>query len=185
MHVCETTRVKLVDLLFEELGARESLRLRAELEVCSPCREQHDALAQTLKVMDVAAEASAPGEEFWHGYEERLRRRMAQVIRTEDLAGDGAHIWTLARADYRLTMLEDEGLASRLAAELRSAAERSRLTWPEFRRDPFGFTGRLFAAYASLGWRFVSQRNVALASASSLAVMLSVVFGVMALERLR
>src|SRR5256714_4074345 len=44
--------------------------------------------------------------------------------------------------EYHLTILEDRGLASRLADELGNVAHNYQLTWPEFKRDPFGFVKR-------------------------------------------
>ena len=47
---------------------------------------------------------------------------------------------TLAlRDEYHLTFLDDAGLTSRLSHELRDTAHQYQLTWPEFKRDPFGF----------------------------------------------
>jgi hypothetical protein len=45
--------------------------------------------------------------------------------------------------EYHLTIMDDAGLVSRLTAELREVAHESQLTWPEFKRDPFGFTKTL------------------------------------------
>ena len=48
------------------------------------------------------------------------------------------------RDEYHLTMLDDAGLTSRLSHELKDVAREYQLTWPEFKRDPFGFTKRTF-----------------------------------------
>jgi len=47
-----------------------------------------------------------------------------------------------AGAEYHLTFLDDTGLTRRLMGELKVVAHNSELTWPEFKRDPFGYTGR-------------------------------------------
>ncbi|HEV7858692.1 MAG TPA: hypothetical protein VGO91_08695, partial [Pyrinomonadaceae bacterium] len=44
--------------------------------------------------------------------------------------------------EYHLTIIEDAGLTARLAKEVREAAHQSQLTWPEFKRDPVGFSKR-------------------------------------------
>ncbi|MBA3240944.1 MAG: hypothetical protein H0T60_06925, partial [Acidobacteria bacterium] len=67
------------------------------------------------------------------------------------------------REEFHLTFLEDEGLTRRLTRELKSVAHDSQLTWPEFKKDPVGFTQRSATAYSRAGWKFFSQRNVALA----------------------
>ncbi|HEX6622464.1 MAG TPA: hypothetical protein VF064_02040 [Pyrinomonadaceae bacterium] len=56
-------------------------------------------------------------------------------------------------------MLEDAGLLRRLAGELSAFARDSRLTWPEFRRDPAGFIRRAFDALDTLGLIPFSRRH--------------------------
>ncbi len=63
------------------------------------------------------------------------------------------------RGEYHLTFLEDEGLTRRLTKEIKSVAHDAELTWPEFKKDPLGFTGRSVTAYSRAGWKFFSQRN--------------------------
>ncbi|HEX6185519.1 MAG TPA: energy transducer TonB [Pyrinomonadaceae bacterium] len=181
-HDCQATEESLVDLLFGEVegGAREALL--EEVVRCEACAARYRSMTETLRVFDVAADASLPAEAFWDGYEERLRRRMAQEIRT-DFWGRPAD--ALARGEYRLTFVEDEGLTRRLARELRAVSAGAELTWPEFKRDPFGFASRSVGAYGRAGRDFFAQRDVALATVSAF-VFLSLLLGsVFALERLR
>src|SRR4030095_15661575 len=49
--------------------------------------------------------------------------------------------------EYHLTILEDRGLVPRLTDEVANVAHNYQLTWPEFKRDPFGFTKRSFQGY--------------------------------------
>ena len=51
------------------------------------------------------------------------------------------------RDEYHLTIMDDSGLVARLSHELRDVAHEYELTWPEFKRDPFGFTKRAFVGY--------------------------------------
>ncbi|MDX6613251.1 MAG: periplasmic protein TonB [Blastocatellia bacterium] len=88
-------------------------------------------------------------------------------------------------SEYHLTIIEDAGLFSRLTSELRGVASDSQLTWPEFKRDPFGFTKRSVTAYGSAGWRFLTQRNVAIGAMTALLVVISVVTGIILLDRLQ
>ncbi|HEY0078713.1 MAG TPA: hypothetical protein VGB73_08705, partial [Pyrinomonadaceae bacterium] len=105
--------------------------------------------------------------------------------------GDGAAASAAAsaaaagRGEYHLTMLTDEGLTSRLTKELREVAHQSQLTWPEFKRDPLGFSKRTASAYSSLTWRFFSQRNVAIATLTAFVLIFSLVGTIIALERFR
>src|SRR4051812_34370508 len=46
------------------------------------------------------------------------------------------------RGEYHLTFLEDEGLTRRLMREVKAATHEAELTWPEFKKDPVGFTKR-------------------------------------------
>ncbi|HEV2863679.1 MAG TPA: zf-HC2 domain-containing protein, partial [Pyrinomonadaceae bacterium] len=181
IHDCEATQERLVDLLFGELdGGRRGVALE-ELDGCPACRVQYQSLVETLQTFDRAAEASLPAEDFWPGYEERLRNRMAQEIQP--------NIWqtaaALSRPEYRLTFLEDEGLTRRLTREVRGVAHDAELTWPEFKRDPLGFTGRSVSAYSRAGWKFLSQRDVSLAVLASFVVIFGAVGLVVGLEQFR
>ena len=181
MHDCETTKERLVELLFGELGGAAKARALEELGACADCREQYRSMAATLEIFDEAAEGALPAEGFWAGYGERLRKRMAQELSTDMLTG----ALPFARGEYRLTFLEDEGLTRRLARELRSVARDAELTWPEFKRDPLGFASRSAHVYSNAAWRFFSQRNVALATFSSILFVTLFLGAVFGLERLR
>jgi TonB family protein len=179
-HDCQTTEESLVELLFGEVegGAREALL--EEVVRCERCAARYRGMTETLRVFDEAAETSLPAESFWDGYEERLRRRMAQEIRT-DFWGRPA----FAREEFHLTFVEDEGLTRRLVRELKAVGREAGLTLPEFRRDPFGFVGRSIQAYGRASWGFFSQRNVALATMSAFVFVTLLLGTVFALERMR
>ena len=181
-HDCTATEESLVELLFGEVegGAKEALL--EEVVRCERCAARYRSMTETLRVFDEAAETSLPAESFWDGYEERLRRRMAQEIRTDFW---GQPTGAFARGEYRLTFVEDDGLTRRLARELRAVGREAGLTFPEFKRDPFGFTRRTVEAYGRAGWSFFSQRNVALATMSAFVFVTLLLSGVFALERMR
>jgi TonB family protein len=65
--------------------------------------------------------------------------------------------------EYHLTMLEDKGLLPRLGDAFAEVAHNYQLTWPEFKRDPFGFTKRSFQGYGKMVGGFLGTRNTALA----------------------
>jgi TonB family protein len=181
-HDCEATNERLVDLLFGEIEAVRDSSLLEEIGRCAECLGRYRSMAETLNVFDAASEATLPAEEFWLGYEERLRKRMSQEIRN-DLWQQTA--FPFARGEYQLTFVEGEGLTRRLIRELKGVGRDAELTWPDFKRDPFGFTSRSVAAYTRAAWGFFSQRNVALATLSSFLLISLLLGSVYALERLR
>lgn len=79
-------------------------------------------------------------------------------------------------------MLEERGLLSRLSTEVRAVAHESQLTWPEFRRDPLGFSRRTATAYGTLFWRTFSQRNVAAAVITAFVAMMGIIGAVWAAD---
>jgi TonB family protein len=85
--------------------------------------------------------------------------------------------------EYHLTFVDDTGLTRRLMGELQEVAHHSELTWPEFKRDPFGYSRRFVVGYSSLVWRFFSSRNVAIATSSALLLVLSVVIAFVVVGR--
>lgn len=85
--------------------------------------------------------------------------------------------------EYHLTMLQDTGLLTRLGGELANVAHNYQLTWPEFKRDPFGFTKRSIQGYGSMVGRFFSSRDVVLAMGISIVALGAVIFGVVLLDR--
>jgi TonB family protein len=182
-HDCQATNDKLIDLLFGEIEGGQKSSLLEEVVRCEHCAGRYRSMAETLRVFDEAADATLPAEEFWPGYEERLMKRMAQEIQTDLWRQSAA--FPFARGEFRLTFVEDEGLTRRLARELRSVSRGAGLTWPAFKRDPFGFTFRSVGAYGRAGWTFFSQRNVALATLSAFIFVSLLVGTVFALERLR
>ena len=85
--------------------------------------------------------------------------------------------------EFHLTILEDHGLMYRLADELRGVAHNYQLTWPEFKRDPFGFVKRSVQGYGQMVGRFFSSRDVVVAMLISLVAMAALIGGIMLLDR--
>src|SRR5205823_7762046 len=85
--------------------------------------------------------------------------------------------------EYHLTMLEDRGLASRLSDELGNVAHNYQLTWPEFKRDPFGFTKRSIQGYGSMVGKFFGSRDVVIAASISILAMAALVSAIYFLDR--
>lgn len=82
--------------------------------------------------------------------------------------------------EYHLTILEDRGLVSRLADELGNVAHNYQLTWPEFKRDPFGFVKRSIQGYGQMAGKFFGKRDAMLAILIAFGAMAALV-GLLAL----
>jgi hypothetical protein len=76
MHDCVKTRELLVDLVFDELGPEARRRELLELECCPDCLAQYRSMTEALRVFDQVAETAMPEENYWPGYETRLRERL-------------------------------------------------------------------------------------------------------------
>src|SRR6266576_2958570 len=85
--------------------------------------------------------------------------------------------------EYHLTILEDAGLASRLASELGGVAHNYQLTWPEFKRDPFGFVKRSVQGYGQMFGRFFARRDAVIAVLISLLAMGAMVAAIFFIDR--
>ncbi len=95
----------------------------------------------------------------------------------------GSAVAMVQRDEFHFTFMDDSGLTSRLADALKEVAHESELTWPEFKKDPFGFTKRGMVGYSQAGWRFLSQPNVATGILSALVIMIASIVGVVLLDK--
>jgi hypothetical protein len=77
MHNCQKIEERLIDLVFDELGETERKQTLAEVESCDHCRAEYQSFAATLSVVDQASVAMMPDEQYWNGYEARLRAKLA------------------------------------------------------------------------------------------------------------
>jgi TonB family protein len=87
------------------------------------------------------------------------------------------------REEYHLTIMDDAGLVSRLSKEVGDVAHEYELTWPEFKRDPFGFTKRTFVGYGQMFMKFLRKPNVMLAMGAAVLGVLALVGAVVLMER--
>jgi TonB family protein len=85
--------------------------------------------------------------------------------------------------EFHLTIIEERSILARLSEQLRALAADARLSWPDFKQDPFGFSSRFIRASALLLWRFVTRPNIAIALITSIFVMLVIASGILLLER--
>jgi hypothetical protein len=127
MHDCRTTEGRLVDLVFDELGAGERRRLLAELDGCADCLEEYRSMAGALSAFDEAGEAAPPDEAYWHDYQAALRRRLRPAAST--VAPRRAPFWRRALA-ARLTVPAPAAAAVALALLFSTALALSPRTPP-------------------------------------------------------
>lgn len=105
-------------------------------------------------------------------------------VRKLRAAGAGAGSTAMVmRGEYNLTIMSDTGLASRLGGQLSDVAHEYELTWPEFKRDPFGFTKRTFVGYGQMFGKFLRKPNVMLAMGAAVLGVLALVGAVALIER--
>jgi TonB family protein len=95
------------------------------------------------------------------------------------IAGAGS-MAMVPRGEYHLTMMDDAGLVGRLSKEVGDVAHQYQLTWPEFKRDPFGFTKRSLVGYGQMAGKAFGNRNVLAGLVVAVVAMIALV-GVMAL----
>jgi TonB family protein len=87
------------------------------------------------------------------------------------------------RDEYHLTIMDDSGLIARLSHEVRDVAHEYELTWPEFKRDPFGFTKRAFVGYGQRVRQFLGKPNVLVAMGAAVLGIVALVGAVMLMDR--
>jgi TonB family protein len=87
------------------------------------------------------------------------------------------------RGEYHLTFLDDSGLGSRLMHEFKDVSHEYELTWPEFKRDPFGFTKRAFVGYGQKFRQFLGKPNVLVAMGAAVLGIVALVGAVMLMDR--
>ena len=71
-------QTQMMDWLFDEA----TLTIPAELVDCRSCLDQYLALKETMGMFEQATVALQPAEEYWTGYEAKLRVKLAQEQRT-------------------------------------------------------------------------------------------------------
>lgn len=76
MHNCKTTRSSLTDLAMDEVQPLLKKQLLAELNECPACHEEYAGIRNVLRASSQALRSTAPAEEFWSGYHNRLVNRI-------------------------------------------------------------------------------------------------------------
>ncbi|MEP6818878.1 MAG: TonB family protein [bacterium] len=100
------------------------------------------------------------------------------------LAGAGS-MAIVPRGELHLTIIDDAGLVGRLAKEVADVAHEYQLTWPEFKRDPFGFTKRSLVGYGQMASKFFGNRNVMAGLLVAIVALLGLIGVVGLLDRVQ
>lgn len=79
MHDCSKTKEDLIDLVFDEMGAEDELRLLEEMEACRDCRAEYHSMREALSTFDTAAPQMIPSGDFWTEHHARLRERLDET----------------------------------------------------------------------------------------------------------
>jgi TonB family protein len=98
-------------------------------------------------------------------------------------AASGNSSALVLRDEYHLTIMDDAGLMSRLSHELGDVRHEFQLTWPEFKRDPFGFVKRAVVGYGQMLGKFLGTPNVKIAMGAAFLGMIALVGAVMLMDR--
>ena len=79
MHNCKETREQVTEVLLDGIDVRSQKALAAELDQCSECRAEFEALSVTLRTTARMRETTAPAESYWTGYHSLLRERLVNA----------------------------------------------------------------------------------------------------------
>ena len=76
MHNCKATTDRITELLLNRPNARPDDLLSKELLRCADCRNEFDALKETLRITTRVIEKSEPSKSYWNGYYTRLKQQL-------------------------------------------------------------------------------------------------------------
>ena len=172
-------------------SASHSLGEVVKMKFCNTCQEQFadrfsfcpvdgtplSAVAATL--------ASAPPQDIETSYpmsEPTVPKPVSEPAYSAIPASAAASSAAML-GEYHLTILEDRGLLYRLASEIGGVAHEYQLTWPEFKRDPFGFVGRSIQGYGRMVGGFFGNRNILVAMLFSFVAIAAIIGMVFLLDR--
>lgn len=75
MHNCKTTRDLMTELLSDGTSA-PTQALSIELRCCRECRQEFEALKDTLSLTASVIESAAPAKEYWSDYHRTLKEKL-------------------------------------------------------------------------------------------------------------
>lgn len=124
---------RMNDLVDGRLASTDEARIRAHLETCAVCREDHAVLSETVAAMRALPGAARPPEHLWAGIAARIEGRSpgaadegATVVpfpvdRTAPAGPSAPAAWTTRSARHRLTFSVPQLAAAAVTVALLSA----------------------------------------------------------------
>jgi hypothetical protein len=79
MHNCKATRETLIGLALIEAQSHQTQSLPAEAAECAACLEEYASLLNVMRVADQVKDSALPGDDFWPGYQARLRQNLVSA----------------------------------------------------------------------------------------------------------
>jgi hypothetical protein len=76
MHNCKATIDRVTEFLLDRPNARPDDLLSKELLRCAECRNEFDALKETLGITTRVIEKTEPSKSYWSGYHARLKQQL-------------------------------------------------------------------------------------------------------------
>ncbi|MBA3571107.1 MAG: hypothetical protein H0W34_03815, partial [Pyrinomonadaceae bacterium] len=150
------------DAATQPVALPQSQKEVVTMKFCSTCQEEFAEKFSFCPVDGTPLNGFVPKDEesvtraAAHDPEVVLPHEVAYAASAAGAAAGGAAGAIVAKAEYHLTFIDDAGLTHRLIEAVKEVAHESELTWPEFKRDPLGFTKRMAVGYGEAGWRGLS-----------------------------
>ena len=102
MHNCKATTDRITELLLNRPNARPDDLLSKELLRCAECRNEFDALKETLRITTRVIEKSEPLKSYWNGYHARLKQQLDNATIRHFERGETTWILRLFKSSIRL-----------------------------------------------------------------------------------
>jgi hypothetical protein len=102
MHNCKATTDRITELLLNRPNARPDDLLSKELLRCADCRNEFDALKETLRITTRVIEKSEPSKSYWNGYHARLKQQLDNATIHHFARGETTWIARLFKSSIRL-----------------------------------------------------------------------------------
>jgi TonB family protein len=174
------------DAAIQPVALPQSQKEVVTMKFCSTCQEEFAEKFSFCPVDGTPLNGFVPGNDesiTRAGVPEPAIQVTSEPVYAAAAAGFAGAI--AEKPEYHLTFMDDAGLTHRLIEALKEVAHESELTWPEFKRDPVGFSKRMALGYSQAGWRALSQPNVATGVLSALFLVMTLVLAVFWIDRVQ
>ena len=122
MHNCKATTDRITELLLNRPNARPDDLLSKELLRCAECRNEFDALKETLRITTRVIEKSEPSKSYWNGYYTRLKQQLDNATIHEVESRETTLILRFFKSSIRLPVPVGLALLVLFAVGIRWAA---------------------------------------------------------------